>query len=66
MGSNLPVPERACEGLESFRVFGRLPVTGVRGCTEAGVRKASREETAGEIAPAVMPDYGDLVCTMGI
>jgi hypothetical protein len=30
----------------SLRVFGRLPVTGVWGRTEAGVRKASREETA--------------------
>jgi hypothetical protein len=35
------------EGLESLRVFGCLPNTGARGCTEAGVRKASREETAG-------------------
>ena len=32
----------------SLRVFGCLPVSGRRGCTEAGVRKASREETAGE------------------
>src|SRR5437764_6857230 len=30
-----------------LRIFGRLPGTGARGCTEAGVRKASREETAG-------------------
>ena len=45
---------------ESLRVFGRLPVTGVRGCTEAGVRKASREETAGEFATAVVTIYGDL------
>jgi len=35
------------ESPESLRVFGRLPFTGVGGCTEAGVRKASREETAG-------------------
>jgi hypothetical protein len=28
---------------------------------EAGVRKASREETAGEFAPAVVSGYGDLV-----
>ena len=34
----------------SLRVFGCLPDTGARGCTEAGVRKASREETAGEFA----------------
>jgi hypothetical protein len=27
---------------------------------EAGVRKASREETAGEFATAVMSIYGDL------
>ena len=27
---------------------------------EAGVRKASREETAGEFAPAVVSGYGDL------
>ena len=45
---------------ESLRVFGRLPVIGARACTEAGVRKASREETAGEFAPAVVSDYGDL------
>src|ERR1700732_2566963 len=38
----------------SLRVFGRLPGAGARGCTEAGVRKASREETAGEFAPAVV------------
>src|SRR5215472_9616049 len=31
-----------------------------RGCTEAGVRKASREETAGEFAPALVSGYGDL------
>src|SRR5204862_3708674 len=37
-----------------LRVFGRLPVIGARACTEAGVRKASREETAGEFAPAVV------------
>jgi hypothetical protein len=30
----------------SLRVFGRLPVTGVTGCTEAGVGKAWKEETA--------------------
>jgi hypothetical protein len=31
------------------------------GCTEAGVRKASREESAGEFATAVVSIYGDLV-----
>src|SRR5215470_15770292 len=30
------------------------------GCTEAGVRKASKEETAGEYAPAAVSVYGDL------
>jgi hypothetical protein len=47
------------ERLLSLRVFGRLPVTGVRGCTEAGVRKASREETAGEFAPTLVSIYGE-------
>jgi hypothetical protein len=48
------------EGPESLRVFGCLPGTGARGCTAAGVRKASREETAGEFATAVVSIYGDL------
>ena len=43
----------------SLRVFGCLPVTGRRGCTEAGVRKASREETAGEFAPTLVSVYGE-------
>ena len=43
-----------------FRVFGRLPVSDVTRCSEAGVRKASGEETAGEFAPAVVSVYGDL------
>jgi hypothetical protein len=30
----------------SLRVFGCLPVTGATECTEAGVRKAWKEETA--------------------
>jgi hypothetical protein len=47
------------ERLQSLRVFGRLPVTGRRGCTEAGVRKASREETAGEFAPTLVSIYGE-------
>jgi hypothetical protein len=33
----------------SLRVFGCLPDTDAWGCTEAGVRKASREETAGRV-----------------
>jgi hypothetical protein len=45
---------------ESLRVFGCLSVTGARGCTAAGVRKASREEIAGEFATAVVSIYGDL------
>ena len=39
----------------------RMPASHcVRGCTEAGVRKASKEETAGEYAPAAVSVYGDL------
>src|SRR6516162_6626260 len=30
------------------------------GCTAAGVRKASKEESAGSFAPAVVSVYGDL------
>jgi hypothetical protein len=37
----------------SLRVFGCLPDIDTWGCTEAGVRKASREETAGEFAPTL-------------
>jgi hypothetical protein len=44
---------------ESLRVFGCLPVIGQSGCTAAGVRKASREETAGELAPTLMSIYGE-------
>jgi hypothetical protein len=44
----------------SLRVFGCLPGTGARGCMAAGVQKASREETAGEFATAVVSIYGDL------
>jgi hypothetical protein len=47
------------ERLESLRVFGCLPVIGQSGCTAAGVRKASREETAGELAPTLMSIYGE-------
>jgi hypothetical protein len=56
----MAVPEERREGLRSLRVFGCLPAAGGRGGTEAGVRKASREETAGEFAPAVVSGYGDL------
>ena len=52
----------ALEWLFMLRVFGRLPVSGVTRCSEAGVRKASGEETAGEFAPAVVSVYGDLAC----
>jgi hypothetical protein len=43
-----------------LRVFGRLPVTDSATRSEAGVRKASGEETAREFAPAVVSVYGDL------
>jgi hypothetical protein len=42
----------------SLRVFGCLPCAGASGCTEAGVRKASKEETAGWFAPAVVSAMG--------
>ena len=48
-GSNSPVAACFGERPESLRVFGCLPGAGARGCTEAGVRKASREETAGGV-----------------
>jgi hypothetical protein len=54
-------PDRV-ERVLIFSVFGRLPVSGVTRCSEAGVRKASGEETAGEFAPAVVSVYGDLAC----
>jgi hypothetical protein len=63
MSEVLPNPEIARlqpQGPLSLRVFGCLPGTGARGCTAAGVRKASREETAGEFATAVVSIYGDL------
>src|SRR5271155_5222710 len=44
----------------SLGVFGRLPYAGASGCTKAGVRKASKEETAGAFAPAAVSGYGDL------
>jgi hypothetical protein len=47
----------------SLRVFGRLPCAGASGCTEAGVRKASKEETAGPFASAVV---SGLMGIMGI
>ena len=50
---------RYAERLESLRVFGRLPDTVVSKRTEAGVRKASREETAGEFAPTLVSVYGE-------
>src|SRR5215472_8780356 len=42
-----------------LRVFGRLPITDVTRYSEAGVRKASGEETAGEFAPALVSIYGE-------
>ena len=59
-------PLLLCQWLHSLRVFGCLPGAGARGCTEAGVRKASREETAGEFAPTLVSVYGDLgaVCAV--
>ena len=60
LGSNFPVTGRGPESLESLRVFGRLPGTDPIRDSEAGVRKASKEETAGEFAPAVVSIYGDL------
>src|SRR5438270_7442664 len=67
--STLPktaVCRRSGERPESLRVFGRLPGTGVMRCAEAGVRKASGEETAGRRgtterrAGAARWSYGDL------
>ncbi len=43
----------------SLRVFGRLPGTGVMEGAAAGVRKASKEETAGEFAPTLVSIYGE-------
>ena len=40
--------------------FRTLPGVGAGGCRETGVRKASREETAGDFAPALVSGYGDL------
>ena len=48
------------ERLFLLRVFGCLPDTGVSERTEAGVRKASGEESAGELSLAVVSGYGDL------
>src|SRR5215831_18273644 len=56
------LPRRRQQCRPMLRVFGRLPVSGVTRCSEAGVRKASGEETAGEFAPAVVSVYGDLAC----
>jgi hypothetical protein len=55
------MPEPASEFFSvSLRVFGRLPDTGVSKRTEAGVREASREETAGgEFTATLMSIYGE-------
>jgi hypothetical protein len=50
-------PSRNDEVVKGFRIPARHRR---RGCIEAGVRKASREETAGEFATAVVSIYGDL------
>ena len=42
-----------------LRVFGRLPITDVTRYSEAGVRKASGEETAGEFAATLVSIYGE-------
>jgi hypothetical protein len=42
-------PRARIQGPLPLRVFGCLPVIGQSGCTAAGVRKASREETAGGV-----------------
>src|SRR5215831_10384053 len=47
------------EPLLMLRVFGRLPITDVTRYSEAGVRKASGEETAGEFAPTLVSIYGE-------
>src|SRR5215472_7358563 len=47
------------EPLFMLRVFGRLPITDVTRYSEAGVRKASGEETAGEFAPTLVSIYGE-------
>src|SRR6266403_1600237 len=60
--ANLAARERP----ETLRVFGRLPVTGVMEGAEAGVRKASKEETAGDFAPAMVSVYGDLARVLGL
>src|SRR5215472_14309584 len=52
-----PKDNQASQSVKGFR----MPASHrQRGCTEAGVRKASREETAGEFAPALVSGYGDL------
>jgi hypothetical protein len=56
-----PRPSPSCPETAKFvKGFGCLPDIDAWGCTEAGVRKASREETAGEFAPTVVSVYGDL------
>ena len=50
----------SAEWPESLRVFGCLARAGARGCTEAGVRKASKEESARVFAPAAVSVYGEV------
>jgi hypothetical protein len=50
------VAQRTTGIVEGFR----MPASHcARGCTEAGVRKASKEETAGEFAPTLVSVYGE-------
>ena len=69
------VPSQAQSDKPDYRVHGslsavhilsdfvkgfRMPANHLReGCTEAGVRKASKEETAGEFAPTLVSIYGE-------
>jgi hypothetical protein len=62
VGSTPAARSQSRERPLSLRVFGRLPCAGASGCTEAGVRKASKEETAGSFAfGGGVGAYGDLM-----
>jgi len=51
---------RSAERPLTLRVFGTPAGTDATRDSEAGVRKASKEETAEEFAAAVVSGYGDL------
>jgi len=55
----------AVERWLSLRVFGRLPVTGVRGCTEAGVRKPLTDTADWQAFEATMQPKTDKMRTLG-